>query len=276
MKSILVPIPEHHPVETLLDCTIAFAKLFGSCMEGVAIAPDLSRTIAAEFPIDPHYIDPENRRQLVAEAHALFEGHMKRAGIGRFDLNANTAGYDWNNWELGEDSRIASYARLSDIVALSRPAQSRDGARIATVETVLFESGRPVLLVPPVAVREIGRRIVVAWNGSPETARTIAFAMPLLMQAEQVIVLALEDWEVEGPKAQGLTARLARHGMNAECVSRRAESAPGAAIMHHAREIGADLIVKGAYTQSRLRQMIFGGATSHLLANTDIPMFIAH
>jgi nucleotide-binding universal stress UspA family protein len=276
MKSILVPIPEHHPVESVLDGAIAIARIFGGCVEGMAIAPDLSRTIAAEFPIDPHYIDPENRRQIVADAHDAFLRHMRDKQIEPYDPKSNHPGHSWTNWELGEDGRVAAHARLFDLVALARPVQSRDGPRIATIETVLFESGRPVLLVPPMTGREIGRRVVIAWNGSTETARTIAFAMPILMQAEQVTVLAIEGWDVDGPTGADLTMRLSRHGMNVDFVSRPHEGGAGEAIMRHSRELRADLLVKGAYTQSRLRQMIFGGATSHLLSHTDIPMFIAH
>ncbi|WP_157928907.1 universal stress protein [Pararhizobium haloflavum] len=274
MKNILVPIPEAHPVDTVLDGAVALGRMFDSCIEGIALAPDLSRTIAAEFPIDPHYIDPDNRRQLVADARNAFERYMQQAAIGRYGDTG--IGYEWNVRELGEDSRIASYARLFDLVALARPAQSRDGPRIATVETVLFESGRPVLLVPPVKAESIGSRVVIAWNGSPETARTIAFAMPILLKAERVVVLALEGWEVDGPSASDQVRLLARHGMKVELATRPAAQAPGEAILRYAKEMDADLIVKGAYTQSRLRQMIFGGATSFLLSHTDVPMLIAH
>ena len=275
MKTLLVPVPEQ-PNGAVIDCAILFGRVFGSLIEGIALAPDLSRTIAAEFPIDPHYIDPANRRQLVVTAHQRFERQMQAASVPRCGEKTNGVCYRWSVNDLGEDGRVASYARLFDLVALARPSQSRDGTRIATVETVLFESGRPVLLVPPVSVGEIGRRVLIAWNGSPETARTIAFAMPILMQSERTIVLQLDGWEVDGPRAADQVEFLKRHGINAELVSRPVASAPGESIMKHARELDADLIVKGAYTQSRLRQMIFGGATSHLLAHTDIPMFIAH
>lgn len=263
-------------MERVLDCTIAFGRLFSSCIEGVALAPDLSRTIAAEFPIDPHYIDPENRRQLVEAARGSFLRHMEQAGIGAWEPHAGSPGYRWAVPELGEDARIASYGRLFDIVALARPAQGREGPRIATVETVLFESGRPVLLVPPTAVGEIGRRVVIAWNGSEETARAIGLAMPVLSQAEKVIVLKIEGWEVGGPSAADQVERLRNHGIDTELAARPGADAPGESILGHARTLGADLIIKGAYTQSRLRQMIFGGPTSYLLSHTDIPMLIAH
>lgn len=276
MKNILVPVPESMPMDMVLACALAYGRLFGSCIEGIALAPDLSRTIAAEFPIDPHYIDPENRRQLVEAARATFERTLTAASVEPCSATSSAVGYRWAIPDLGEDGRVAAYARLFDIVVLARPAQGRDAPRIATVETILFESGRPVLLVPPVTVTEIGRRVVIAWNGSLETARAIAFAMPVLMQAEKTSVLTIEGWEVGGPSAADQVERLRRHGINAELVTRPGADAPGENILKHSKALGADLIVKGAYTQSRLRQMIFGGATSYLLSHTDIPMLIAH
>lgn len=276
MKNILVPIPEETPMAAVLDCALTFGRRFASCIEGIALAPDLSRSIAAEFPIDPHYIDPENRRAIAQAARHLFETHMRTAGIEPCREGATAVGYRWAAPDLGEDGRVASYARIFDLTVLARPAQHRDGPSIATAETVLFESGRPVLLVPPQTTGEVGRHVVIAWNGSLETARAIAFSMPVLLQAERVSVLTLEGWEVGGPSAQGQVERLRRHGISAELVSRPGADAPGESILNHAGSLGADLIVKGAYTQSRLRQMIFGGATSHMLTHTGIPMLIAH
>jgi nucleotide-binding universal stress UspA family protein len=275
MKTLLVPVPEQ-PSAAVFECAISFAHVFGSLVEGMALAPDLSRTIAAEFPIDPHYIDPDNRRDMVTTARRHFEQQMQQAQLPRCADKVTGPCYRWAMDELGEDGRVASYARLFDLVVLARPEQRRDGSRIATVETILFESGRPVLLVPPAIPKAIGRRVVIAWNGSLETARAIAFAMPILLQAERVIVLHLEGWEVDGPRASDQVEFLKRHGVNAELASRPLVSGPGESIMKQAHDLGADLIIKGAYTQSRLRQMIFGGATSHLLAHTDVPMFIAH
>jgi nucleotide-binding universal stress UspA family protein len=145
------------------------------------------------------------------------------------------------------------------------------------VEAALFESGRPVLLVPPSSPGPIGETIVIAWNGSTETARTVALGMPFLLKAQRVILLTIEGWGVNGPKSEDLASRLQRNGAPVELVTRsmKARSA-GEAILEYAAAFHADLLVKGAYTQSRLRQMIFGGATSHILAHSKLPVLMAH
>jgi nucleotide-binding universal stress UspA family protein len=141
----------------------------------------------------------------------------------------------------------------------------------------LFESGRPVLVAPPRPPIEIGRSIVIAWNGSTETARAIAFAMPLLLRAERVTVLTVTGGTVPGPAGDRIARSLRFNGVLAQAVHVEPEGrSTGEAILVHAERLGADLLVKGAYTQSRLRQMIFGGATRYLLDHVTLPMLMAH
>jgi nucleotide-binding universal stress UspA family protein len=120
--------------------------------------------------------------------------------------------------------------------------------------------------------------VVIAWNGSTETARTVAFAMPFLLAAERVVVLAVQKGMVPGPSAAELAHNLRRHGIDVEWreVPHSDPRHAGEAMLSEARALEADLLVKGAYTQSRLRQMIFGGATSHVLAKAELPILMAN
>ena len=104
-----------------------------------------------------------------------------------------------------------------------------------------------------------------------------ALACPLLKQAKKVLVLTVEGSTVDGPPGSEAIRWLATHGIQAEerTVAAHGQN-PGAVILAEAASYGADLLVKGAYTQSRLRQMIFGGATQHILSATEIPVFMEH
>jgi nucleotide-binding universal stress UspA family protein len=119
---------------------------------------------------------------------------------------------------------------------------------------------------------------MVHWNASPEQARTTVFAMPLLQQARRVIVLSVAGGQgVSGPPADQVVAYLKRDGVAAELMNIGLEGrSTGEAVLAAAKAQGCDLLVKGAFTQSRLRQMIFGGTTSHILANADLPVLMAH
>ena len=144
-------------------------------------------------------------------------------------------------------------------------------------EAALFDSGRPVLMAPPVAPQTLGDTVLIHWNRSTETARAIALAMPVLAQAKRVQFLFVEGNSVAGPSAREAVGHLAAHGITATEKTVEAKGRnPGEVILAEAKTFGADLLIKGAYTQSRLRQMIFGGATSHILARAEIPVLFAH
>ena len=144
-------------------------------------------------------------------------------------------------------------------------------------ETALFDSGRPVLVVPQGYGGMVGKRILFAWNGSTESARAISLAMPVLSGAEAIDVLSVDGAMVPGPTSAEIAQSLASHGLKvtSQHVKPGTRSA-GQTIVDTAVAGGADLIVKGAYTQSRLRQMIFGGMTRHLILHSTLPVLFSY
>ena len=148
---------------------------------------------------------------------------------------------------------------------------------MTAIEAGLFESGRPVLIAPPQPPQRMGENILIAWNCSTEQARTTAFAMPLLQKARRVTVLTVEGSTVPGPTGEQLARNLERNGVRAEPITLALEGRnAGETILAKAASLDCDLLIKGAYTQSRLRQMIFGGATRHILGNASLPVLMAH
>ncbi len=183
---------------------------------------------------------------------------------------------EWRE-ETGRQNAIAGMlGRVFDLIIVARPAKLASLAE-ATLEDTLFESGRPVLMTPPTAPKTLGERILIAWNGSTETARTVAFAMPFLKRAASAQVVSVEGGMTPGPSSEDLARSLMRHAIPA--LGRHVAAGqrlPGVAYLDEARAIDADLMIKGAYTQSRLRQMIFGGATRHIIMEAEIPVLLAH
>jgi nucleotide-binding universal stress UspA family protein len=185
--------------------------------------------------------------------------------------------YAWPREDPEEDSFIGTHGRVFDLIALGRPGREAQNPRTPPLEIALFDSGRPVLIVPATAPKTIGRNILVHWNRSTQQARTNAFALPLLQRAEKVTVLMVEGGTVPGPSAEEAVHHLRRNGIKATALTVKPGSkTPGEIVLGHAASLGCDLLVKCAYTQSRLRQMIFGGATRHILANATLPVLMAH
>jgi nucleotide-binding universal stress UspA family protein len=183
----------------------------------------------------------------------------------------------WRQDGLMEDAFLGAYGRVFDIIVVGRPDGSNGQTRLSTAEAALFETGRPVLIAPPTPTRTFGETAVIAWNRSTETARAMLGSMPLLRQAKRIVILELDDWGVPGPSGSELARHLRMHDLPAEAITApNSSNRPGETILKEAAALGCDLLVKGAYTQSRLRQMFFGGATSHILGNTTIPVLMAH
>jgi nucleotide-binding universal stress UspA family protein len=135
-----------------------------------------------------------------------------------------------------------------------------------------------VLIAPPTSPRSLGTNILIAWNNSTEQARTMADAMPILRLAERITILTVEGATVAGPSGEQMARSLKLNGIAADTVTTKpvGKRSAGETIIAKADELGCDLIVKGAYTQSRLRQMIFGGTTRHILASAKLPVLMAH
>lgn len=184
-----------------------------------------------------------------------------------------------SEWRAADDSgptAIGIIGRAYDLIVMPQPGALPKMPE-SVFETALFDSGRPVLVVPPRFSGMVGKKILFAWNGSTESARAISLAMPVMSRAESIDVLSVDGAMVPGPSSAEIADSLRSHGLNvtSQHVKPGTRSA-GQTIVDTAIAGGCDLIVKGAYTQSRLRQMIFGGATRHIIMEADIPVILAH
>ena len=278
MKTALVPIEQHDNLNTILETACLFAKRNDSYLEGLPAWPTFASFVAVD-PMGAAAIPPDtgDDEELVQKARTDFEGFMQEQGISRAGPKISGLSYGWADGEPASDGTVASHARIFDLTIVGRPTSSSPSPRMSTLEAALFESGRPILIAPPTAPKELGKSILIAWNGSTETARATAFAMPLLSKADRVVVLTVEGGTVPGPSGQALCDMLVANDVAAEEQTVSPGTEPvGGAMLSNAAKLGCDLVIKGAYTQSRVRQMIFGGATSHILWSTELPVFMAN
>jgi nucleotide-binding universal stress UspA family protein len=278
MKSILVPIEDHGIVEPQLETALQLGRMFDSYIEGIAITPDYPVVLPVDIAIGvPSPITPENRIEMARACRERFEAFMTTKQVSRSTAGVAGLSSGWRQDGLMEDAFLGAYGRVFDLVVVGRPDGSNGQTRLSTVEAALFETGRPVLIAPTTASRTLGETVVIAWNRSTETARAVLGSMPLLKKARRIVVLELDDWGVPGPSGSELARSLRMHDLPAEAITAPDPSnRPGETLLKEAAALGCDLMVKGAYTQSRLRQMFFGGATSHILNNTSMPVLMAH
>jgi nucleotide-binding universal stress UspA family protein len=278
MKNILVPVEEHTHIHSVLETALLLGRSFDSYVEGLAVSVNLPVAMPVDIAIGvPSALDPAVRREMAEASRQHFETVMKGRSVPHASLGASGLRFGWHDGELADDSFFGAYARVFDIAVVGRPSDKVNQPRLATVEAALFEGGRPVLVAPPTVPSTLGNTVVIAWNNSTETARAVAFAMPLLARAQRIIVLEVDGWGSPGPTGEELAKSLKRHGFNVETsIAPNPSGRPGEAVLSAAASLGCDLLIKGAYTQSRIRQMIFGGATSYILGHTSLPVLMAH
>ena len=183
----------------------------------------------------------------------------------------------WTETRGREDEVVAKLGRLADVIIVPRPNVESAVGHTLTLNAALFETGRPVLVVPPKGAREIGKKVVVSWNGSAQSARAVSSALPILRNADEVNVFTIESKRTTVETSLGVSEYMAYHGVS--CLVHKLSgngSSAGELLLKEADFVGADMIVMGAYTHSRMRQLILGGVTRHVLEHSDIPLLMAH
>ncbi len=279
MKTILVPTEHNAAMQSALDTALLLAKKFDACIEGFPLRPAVADLVAMDPDSGLTMVAvKENDAEMIRQAEDTFSAFMAAHGVTvRAGEGPATLSFTWLKEAPSGNDFVGSYGRVFDIIVLARPGDEWQSPSMVTLESALFESGRPVLIAPPTSPRSLATNVLVAWNASTEQARTMADAMPLLRLAERVTICTVEGATVAGPSGEQMARALRLNGITAETMTLKpSKRGAGETLLAKAEELGCDLIVKGAYTQSRLRQMIFGGTTRHILANAKLPVLMAH
>jgi nucleotide-binding universal stress UspA family protein len=279
MKTILVPTENHDAMRSALETALLLARRYDSYIEGFALRWSLNQIAGSDFvgglPLD--VFNQDNAKE-AKQARQIFESFMQEHGVPRSTKTVGALSFGWLDEAPEGESFIGSYGRVFDLIVMHRSDTKSVGLYERAIESGLFESGRPILLAPPSPPSQIATNVLIAWNCSTEQARATALSMPLLQRADRVTVLTVTGGtEVPGPSAEQMIQCLQRNGIVAEPMRVELDGrSTGEAILATAQSLGCDLLIKGAYTQSRLRQMIFGGATKHVLANAALLVLMAN
>lgn len=275
MRSLLVPFYNDDNAQSTLRQALTIARRFDAHIEGVFLAPSPQIIDAGGIGIPTassiYLTEVEREGSLQAEqAKARFEEVIAQ------QTDSDTISASWS--ELGGTiGGIGEYGRIFDMIVIGRGFAQTWIDWNVICESALFECGRPVLITDS-ETNSTTEHAVIAWNRSTETARTVALAMPILHKTQQVTVFTVDGWATTGPSGEALAGNLLHHGISARLINiNPAGKSPGQAIVDEAINTGADLLIKGAYTQSRFRQFVFGGATRYILQNcSTLPVLMAH
>lgn len=182
--------------------------------------------------------------------------------------------------DIGEPTRLlALYARSADLVVIGSPEDKRDCLRTIDPGSLVLASGRPILMASEKLLPINAKKILVAWKDTREACRAVIDALPFLTGANEVMVVSAKEdsWTFAKESATDVVRFLMRHGVKArsEVLAQGPYDTPGT-IIPFAEEIGADLIVAGAYGHSRLREWAFGGMTRALIREGSLHRLLSN
>jgi nucleotide-binding universal stress UspA family protein len=278
MRNLLLPVFEGIEFDSQLSVALDIAHAFKSHIDVMFLRPKPQSTlppVMVAAGVSAAEIEREGRKA-EASAYAHFDAWCRENGVAeqRKDLVEMVA--TWSERIGALETAIARRGRLSDLVVVNKPG-SHGSRTERAFDTAVFETGRPTLVVPRYVPAGILDYPIVAWNGSLEAARVVAGAMPLLHKAMRVSVFsALEEGESTEPDLD-LIDCLKWHSINAVLIRpRTVASSIGAELLKTATDQSATLLVMGAYTHRRLRQMLLPGVTRHVLRHGTLPVLMAH
>jgi nucleotide-binding universal stress UspA family protein len=257
------------------DFAVSVASTVGAHLTGIAFVYDPIVPMAATGYIPPEVIDTQLRDNEAAAKAAMdrFNAAADRAGI-TVELDKRPASLASAGEQFG---RIA---RRFDLAIVAQAEPERDAVEELIAESTLFESGRPVIIVPYIQKTPLKlNRVMVCWDGSRQATRAIADAMPLLERAGQVelVIVANERGKQDEIPGVDMGQHLARHGLKVD-VNRITEGDIDVAdaLLSHAADAGVDFIVMGGYGHSRLREFVLGGVTRSVLRSMTVPVLMSH
>jgi len=279
IKTILAYLPSEALAEPVIDGAVALARARGAHVVGLHLEASYYPAYGEVAIAMPPDVIEQMRKPLRERAKKLEESFKAR-------MDSEGISAEWRSGSTEYSAlpgRIVDEAVSADLVLCPQVAADQvDVTTLDLPERLILEGGRPVLVVPPSKTLTLPpRRVLIAWNNTPQAARAVFDALDLMRDADAITVLTLSgDAEARkraGAEGEKLAASLSRHGLQAkvDAVETSGRSASDD-IKARLDADGADLLVMGCYGHSRLRELVFGGVTRDMLGNITVPTLLSH
>jgi len=274
LKDVVVNLSGRAPLDFAADYATSIAATFGAHVTGIAFLyePVIPDGTLGGVPVDLIELQREENSKIARDAISRFEAGVKKAGVASETRQLDaTFG--------GAATLFAQVARRFDISVVAQAQREQGATDELIIEGALFESGRPVIIVPYIQKSGLTlERVLACWDGGRTAARAIADAMPFLERAKAVdLVIVAEERKNDEITGVRMSEHLTRHGVTVS-VKRIAKGdlAVQDVILSYAADSGADFMVMGGYGHSRLREFILGGVTRGILNSMTVPVLMSH
>lgn len=284
IRKILLPLTGTAAGEAALTTALMIARLWNAhvtCLhvrvDSRDVAPLAGEGLSGAMIEEMMSATEKESNERANAVRTMFERFVMQQGVIVADARSrpNSATASFAAVTGREEDLVAQQARLADLTVVPHPDAGEDVSSSDALHAVLFDSGRPVLISPQVPFPTIGTRVCLAWNGTAESAASALAALPWMQRAEAVLILSADGYQRRGPAAPELTDYLALHGVHAVIeIFRPVNGSVGAGLLASAAHFGCDFMSMGAYSHSRLRQLILGGVTRHVLEHAKLPVMM--
>jgi len=256
----------------VLNASARLAEIFGARALGVA---------AGECTISPYYAEGPVADEFIAASRAELRARLSSLKEQFHAVHAARRDKaEFRSAERLPDGVMIAAARGADLVVVARPSDSANLMHGPDAGNLMMQAGRPVLVVPGEATQSSAERVLVAWKDTREARRAVHDALPILSKAREVHLLAVHEPEANDATtlsgADDVVNWLARHGVKAVAIARPDYGSAGKSIEQFADDIGADLIVAGAFGRSRFMEWLLGGVTRDLLRESKRSVLFSH
>ncbi len=272
LKDILVYVDKSAQAPGTVAAACSLALRHDAHLTGLAVnqPPEIPGFAGVEIPQSAVEILKQQRQVALDKAHEIFDDAVRAAGL------TDKSGWSVASGRILEALSLRSrYADLT-VISQSGPEDPASGDDLA--DDLIMVSGRPILVIPYIgAPAGFGKNVLIAWNASREAARAVSDAMPILEAADSIEVFAVEPRGIGDIPGADIAEHLARHGLKAQASKTSGlDIEVGDVLLNQVADSGADLVVMGAYGHSRMRELVLGGATRHILGHMTVPVLLSH
>ncbi len=286
MKTVLVPVGDASLDGSAIETGLSLARDFEGHADCVFITGEISEMVPpaalglfelVQSQMAEEFEQERSRKQ--ALAHQLFRDLLEKLKID-YRKNAVPGDLSSASWEVASGAAsdvVATRGGAYDLVVVGQTRSDHTSVGELSAEAALFRTGRPVLIAAPGMVDSVGESIVIGWNRTPNAARATAAALPFLHRARQITIVSVRTGAKQGPSPRDMAGYLSWHGVRAEVTEIEPDHRlVGEVLLEEAERVSADLLVMGAFSHSRLRELVLGGVTRHILQQAEIPVLMAH
>ncbi|MDH3770220.1 MAG: universal stress protein [Nitrospirota bacterium] len=286
MRVILAPLVGDNDDEVVMHGACALARALHGHVDALFVRPDPTEAMMVVGEgMSPEIIDTitrastatwDARREVAKSAFDLARAAVDAPLVEQAGASSGVTSR-WRELVVGAETVGTDHSRLADLIVFAGIGAEGDSYRRRMFESALFNAARPLLLMPRASRLRAPKVLAFAWNGSMEATRALLGALPLLEAAEAVHVLTAATAKTPAGRGENLAAYLAWHGLAAEIHQLHPSTGEvGAALLDQARKLDADLLIMGGYGHGRVRELIFGGVTQHVLSHLELPVLLAH